>query len=262
MKFVLFVYILTSPFLLEKSGVTGDEGKKAVASAAACLLGALGLGIIVYDRDRNASARALGALLILSWLSTIIVIWRHRPPASSLSQPWLFEGLAVSDEGTGGNAGTVGNGGNAAPSVPRTPETTPPGDGRGPGSYRGAPVESQDPWPPGEPGSPGRAHAEARAQDEPWAGGRETLPEWASGDLGDGLSPDGLGRIFGAPTLKEFMNPSPSGFVTPSDLDEIQSGAVGQPGSALQAIVPLGSGSFSAQGVMLGSDVCGAHGFS
>ena len=84
LKFILFVYIVTSPFLLEKSGVTGDDGKKAVASATACLLGALGLGIIVYDQDRDASGRALGALLILSLLTTVIVIWRHGSPGSPL----------------------------------------------------------------------------------------------------------------------------------------------------------------------------------
>jgi hypothetical protein len=66
-----------------------------------------------------------------------------------------------------------------------------------------------------------------------------------------------LGRIFEAPTLKEFMKPSPSGFVSPSDLDDIQSGTVMHPDSAIQAIAPLGTGSYSAQGVIFGSDMCG-----
>lgn len=234
LKFLLFAYILTAPFLLEKSGVTGDDGKRAVATAAACLLGALGLGIVIYDRDRDASARALGALLILSWLCTVIVIWRQKPPPSSLSrESWLIEGLSVSDSGTAGS-----------PEIASAPRAPPP-----------PAAESQAPEPPVGHGAPASWGAPAAPP-----GPREPMPEWAAGDLGDGLSPEGLGRIFGAPNLKDFMKPSPSGFVTPEDLEEIQSGAVGQPGSGLQAFVPLGAGSYSAQGVIFGSDVCGAHG--
>ena len=83
-------------------------------------------------------------------------------------------------------------------------------------------------------------------------------PEWDSDDAGDGLSADGLGRIFEAPTMKEFMTPTPTGFVSPSDLEDIQSGDVLHPDSAMQAIVPLGPESYGAQGVLLGSALCGS----
>jgi hypothetical protein len=229
LKFLLFVYIVTSPFLLEKSGVTADEGKRAVASAGACLLGALGLGLVVYDRGRDASGRALGALLILAWLSTVIVIWRSAPPARSAAARWagipaastlsqkslVVEGLAVSED-----------------------------DGDYPASAPEPPHDA--PWPPPSP--------VATAPPPP-----APPPEWAVEDPGDGLSPDGLGRIFEAPTMKEFMVPSPDGFVTPTDLDDIQSGTVLHSDSAVEALVPLGTGSYSAQGVIFGSDLCGTN---
>lgn len=301
-KFLLFVYIVTCPFLLRSAGVIGDTKKTSVASAAACLIGALGVGIITYDRKKDSSSRALGALLILAWLSTVVVLWRgagqtsvngHHNPRGQTTSPhdrpqpvqqplpqdgelsgrgWdgtaasedldvtgAFEGVDIygvreSYEDSGGyevhegrdqernGDGYEGHEGFWGSS---------PGGGRDDGEW--APARAED--------ALSRQRLErAQSADEDEArrrSGRDAEVGWRQAD-GDGVSTESLDRIFAAPTLSEFMKPSSTGFVTAENLANVQSGSVGPAGSDEHALVPLGKGSYSAQGVIFGSAVAGA----
>lgn len=258
-KLLLFLYIVTAPALIRAAGVPGDPRGQTVATALALVATAAGAAMVAYGRT-DPGVRTTGYLLTLAGLTTLASVR------------------------LGGAAAYPGAGGEPAPHP--LPGGHPPGfepmaaDGDEQvvnASYADqelddavidAATSDAEPHPAlGAFPEPDGAEAmrrgctrlvEGEAAAAAWEGAVPGEAGWKS--PGSGPSADALDRIFSAPSMSEFMEPSDGGFVTREGLDIIQSNAPGGDDLSASAIAPLGPGSYTAQGVIRESGIAGLPG--
>ena len=252
-KLLLFFYAAAAPHLLVHSGASSDPKYSSALSALGCVAIAFGVGILLYEGTGSHGQGALGLLVAVSGLITVVVIMGAPKPPAAAPRPTGQHQVFFKSQQTHG-----------APEQPPhgAPEQPP----------LGAPVTP----PQGAPGQPPLG-----APEQPPQGLLQEVspPEYSEVLEAMAIEPDGrarggavggtalstsdepnaadLERLFNAPTINEFLVPSPGGFVTPSQTDAIQSNSPGGSDMSSAVIMTLGAGSYSAQGATAVADVMG-----
>lgn len=259
-KLVLFLYIVTAPALLRGAGVHNDPRRKAIATAAAVVVAATGAAVAAYGWAEPGT-RALGYLAALAGLTTVASV---RSPGAPPGGPPGGQPLPGASYLLGGGSALSGS------PLPGAEAMTDGGDEDGAiedlddAVFDAATMD--DEGAPSPPRSPEPAGAEALrrgsglVEGEAAAAGADGAEPSGPGGwraAPDDVTAEGLERIFSAPAMSEFMNPSGGGFVTPEGLDAVQSNAPGGADMSAAAIAPLGPGSYTAQGVIRDSDISG-----
>ena len=231
-KVLLFVYAATAPFLLRNSGASSDPRCSSALCALGCVAIAFGVGVLLYEGAESHGHGALGLLVAICGVITVVVVRGSRSR-------------------------------HAAPK--------PVGDISG---QRQIFFLSQEPHE--APHEAHEAREEAAREEAPHeeAGGllqEVAPPEYAS--VLEAMTVDAPGahatpsdddpnaadleRLFNAPSINEFLIPSPGGFVTPYQTEAIQSNSPGGSDTSSAVIMTLGAGSYSAQGATAVADVMG-----
>lgn len=234
-KLLLFFYAAAAPHLLVHSGASSDPKYSSALSALGCVAIAFGAGMLLYEGTGSHGQGALGLLVAVSGLITVVVIMGAPKPPAAAPRPTGQHQVFFKSQQTHG-----------APATPPPIETPPP-------IIETPPPQGllQEVAPPEYSEVLEAMAIEPDGRARGGADGGTALPTSDEPNAAD------LERLFNAPTINEFLVPSPGGFVTPSQTDAIQSNSPGGSDMSSAVIMTLGAGSYSAQGATAVADVMG-----